>query len=192
MIVIIIIAYVVQYGRRITQKKNNQNNQPKYEWEQETPTQIETKTENNKYINGYQPKWLLSYNEKAAYKTIKQITDEKGYTVFTKVRLLDLVEPRESNRKDQSYLWKIQAKHLDFVICDKNLVAKWVIELQDNSHKKSDRIERDNLVKAILTSCNYKILMTYTATKEEINTFLSQPPKIRAGEDLSGLPANDN
>ena len=63
MIVIIIIAYVVQYGRRITQKKNNQNNQPKYEWEQETPTQIETKTENNKYINGYQPKWLLSYNE---------------------------------------------------------------------------------------------------------------------------------
>ncbi len=190
-LVIVIIVFVVKKAKEYSNSGNYKNNQPKYEWIEATQEQGETTSKKGKnYINGYQTKWLLSYNEKAAYRTIKEVAEEKGYTVFTKVRLLDLVEPRDSNKKDQSYMWKIQAKHVDFVICDKNLVAKWIIELQDSSHKNGDRIERDNLVKAILTNCNYKILMTYSASKEEINTFLDGKPKT-LGDEIKSSTASD-
>ena len=177
-IAIIIVLLVRKNTNKSTKKSNKQT--PLYEWppQQTTQTEQEITQEEPKegtgkdYRNGYQAKWLLTYNEKNAYKNIKEIADAKKYTVFTKVRLLDLVEPKSTNRTDQSYLWKIQAKHVDFVVCNENLVAKWIIELQDNSHKATNRAERDTLVKDILTACDYKVLMTYGATKEELNNFL--------------------
>ncbi len=126
------------------------------------------------YKDGYKAKKLLSKHETDAYDIIKQVADEKGYTVFTKVRLLDLVEPKETKDDSKAHLWKIQAKHVDFVVCDKELAAKWVIELQDKSHKRPDRANRDIVVKSILTACGYKILMTYNVTPEKINYFLSE------------------
>ncbi len=101
---------------------------------------------NYKYI--YEPKWLLTYNEKNAYKKIDEIIKAKNYYVFPKVRLLDLIQPRDLTNK--KYLWKIQAKHVDFVICNERLVAKWIIELQDNSHQSKDRQERDQFIFDIL------------------------------------------
>ena len=180
MVIIIVIAYIVRLTKRTYRRNRYNPEQTTFEYNQESTTQNETNNGKKNYIEGYQQKWLLSYNEKAAYKIIKQVAEEKGYTVFAKVRLLDLVEPKIENRKDQSYLWKIQAKHVDFVICDEKMVARWIIELQDSSHAKENRIERDNLVKAILTNCKYKILMTYAANKEEIEKFLNNKPKIQA------------
>ncbi len=117
LLVILIIVFIVKKVNNNSETRHNKNKQPQYyDSPYETEPQIDVNVEKGKdYKNGYQPKWLLTYNEKSAYKTIKQVTDEKGYTVFTKVRLLDLVEPRDSNRKDQSYLWKIQAKHVSCI-----------------------------------------------------------------------------
>jgi len=41
----------------------------------------------------YQRSWLFTYNEKDAYQKLKPIAEGLGYTVFAKVRLLDLVTP---------------------------------------------------------------------------------------------------
>lgn len=174
LLIIAIIIYVVGNINKKTSKTNYKEYQPQYEWSQQ-----QSKENNNEknYIDGYQKTPLLSKHEADAYKRIKEAAEEKDYTVFTKVRILDLVEPKTKYRKEQAYLWKIQAKHVDFVVCDEKMVAKWIIELQDSSHEREDRIERDNLVKAILSNCNYKILMTYTADKEEIRRFLDRPPK---------------
>lgn len=170
----IIIAFIIWKDKnkkaennKLIQQKEQNENQP----QEETPkTEIE---EGKNYRTGYQQKWLLTYNEKAAFKIIKEIAETKGYTVFAKVRMLDLVEPKSINKRDKSYLWKIQAKHVDFVICNEKLIAKWIIEIQDNSHKTTERTERDTLVKDILNACDYKVLMTYGPTKEEISNFLS-------------------
>lgn len=106
----------------------------------------------------YQPRWLFSYNEKYAYTLLKPIAEELGYTVFAKVRLLDLIEPVKGIRKYKTYFYKIQAKHVDFVLCDQNLVAEWIIELDDSSHDRPDRQERDRFVDEAVTSVGYKIL----------------------------------
>lgn len=189
LIIIGIIVYLTKNKRNNSNQRNYRDYYPQSDWQQKSEITHPKSEDEKNYIDGYQPKKLLSKHETAAYKAIKEIVSEKGYTVFTKIRLLDLVEPKITHNNEKAYLWKIQAKHVDFVVCDENLTAKWIIELQDSSHKREDRIERDNLVKAILSNCNYKILMTYTATPDEIRTFLNIPPKIRAGEDLSGLPA---
>ena len=42
------------------------------------------------------------------------------------------------------------AKHLDFVICNKDLAPVVAIELDDASHDAEDREERDDFVDAVL------------------------------------------
>ena len=55
-------------------------------------------------------------------------------------------------------MYKIQAKHVDFVICDKDMHIKVIIELDDSSHDKKDRKERDEFVDLILQSVGYKVI----------------------------------
>jgi hypothetical protein len=71
------------------------------------------------------------------------------YRVFGKVRIADVVLPVKGLDKSTwaSVFNRIKAKHFDFVLCDpQTLKVKAVIELNDKSHSKSRRIERDELV----------------------------------------------
>lgn len=133
----------------------------------------------------YQKKWILSYNEKNAYKALKALCDEKKLYLMTKVRLLDLVEPIKGNSKYKTYFYKIQAKHVDFVICDKSLTAQCIIELDDSSHNRIDRIERDKFVDEVLRSVGYTIIHTWGITEQTksdilkaLNITSSQQPGI--------------
>lgn len=106
----------------------------------------------------YKKSWLFSYNEKDAYNKLKPITDELGYTIFAKVRLLDLLEPVKGNPKYKTYFYKVQAKHVDFVLCDEKLVARYIIELDDSSHNAEARKQRDAFVDEVVQSVGYKII----------------------------------
>ena len=123
-------------------------------------------------VGAYQKKWLLTYNEKDAFKKIKAVTDEIRCYTFSKVRLLDLLEPVKGNTKYKTYFYKVQAKHVDFVLCDDQLRAKFVIELDDSTHDRPDRIERDRFVDSVLTSAGYKVLHTRTVDEIEILLFI--------------------
>ena len=126
------------------------------------------------YTNSYQPKWLFSYNEKDAYRKLKKITEPKNLTLLTKVRLFDLIEPKKDCTNIKVATWKIQAKHVDFVICNEKLVAKWIIELDDNSHIQDNRKKRDEFIDKAITNCGYKILHITGINNEEIENFLKQ------------------
>lgn len=114
----------------------------------------------------YQKRWMFTYNEKDAYSKLKPIAEELGYTVFAKVRLLDLLEPTKGNPKYKTYFYKIQSKHVDFVLCDEKLVARYIIELDDRSHDTEPRKKRDEFVDSVLTSVGYKILHARTITDD--------------------------
>lgn len=120
----------------------------------------------------YQRAWLFSYNEKDAYTKLKPIAEELGYTVFAKVRLLDLLEPMKGTKKYKTYLYKVQAKHVDFVLCDAKLVARYIIELDDNSHDTAKRKERDSFVDEVVQSVGYKIIHV-RAIDDTIRQFLA-------------------
>lgn len=150
-IIIAILVTLLIYSHKKTAKPSSS---PK-----PTPIPKEQIIENDLPIAGhYKSKWLFSYNEKDAFRKLQTIANKYDLTLLAKVRLFDLAEPIRNNPKYKTYLYKIQAKHVDFVLCNKKLVAKCVIELDDSSHDIPDRKKRDEFVDAVLTSVGYKIL----------------------------------
>lgn len=129
--------------------------------------QPETAKEQPDYSKSYQAKYLLTRNEWHEYKKLHEYAEAKNLQVCPKVRLLDLVEPRTGDNY-MSLLGKIQSKHVDFVITDKDLHVKAILELDDNSHNRPDRTERDNFVDEVLTSVGYKVIRTRSITEETL------------------------
>jgi len=82
-----------------------------------------------------------------------------GHQVFGQVRLANLVQVKQSARRDKSHWWRIQAKCLDFVLVDSaSFAPRLVIELDDRSHDRADRRERDAFVDDVLASAGIPIL----------------------------------
>jgi len=122
----------------------------------------------------YRKKYLLTKNEYWFYKNLKEIADKYGYAILAKIRFADLVEVNGEAGKSEymKYFGKIKAKHIDFILCKKeNLYPELLIELNDNSHKKEDRIKRDEFVKKIADKVGYKmIFVNGTGDLEDIVT----------------------
>ncbi len=83
----------------------------------------------------YQPiRKLVTSNELTFYQALIVVTKGK-HTVFTKVRIADLMTPRKGVH-DKKTWWRafnaIAKKHVDFVLCDPlTLEVKCLIELDD-------------------------------------------------------------
>ena len=116
--------------------------------------------------HAYQPRPLFSAHERAAYKVLREMTDELGLVLFVKVRLLDLAEPRPHHRKYQLYLNKVSAKHVDFVVCSAKSEPRLVIELDDFTHDTPSRQARDEFVDTVLESCGYGVVHTRNVDRD--------------------------
>lgn len=68
--------------------------------------------------------------------------------------------------------YKIQSKHVDFVLCNTELKAQHVIELDDATHDRPDRIERDRFVDSALEMAGYNVLHTREINENEILRFI--------------------
>lgn len=162
LLIIIIIILVIKNARK--NKKARQTRPTSYA----TPelSTIEPKEESREelqeidYTTAYQSRYLLTKNEWYQYKKLKEIADAKGYVICPKVRLLDIIEPRKGAKKYKTLFYKIQAKHVDFLICDRDMHIRAIIELDDNSHDEQERKERDAFVTLILQSVGYKVIHT--------------------------------
>ena len=103
---------------------------------------------------------LFTNAEKAFLSVLRDIVGD-DYLIQGKVRLADLISPDSSLSRTQTK-WafrKISQKHVDFVICDKqdfNILG--VVELDDKSHLRPDRIARDKFVDAALAAAGIPIL----------------------------------
>jgi len=91
---------------------------------------------------------LLSPAERSFLGVLDQAVGSR-YRVFAKVRVADVVGVQSMRDRSawQRAFNKISAKHFDFVLCaadDLSVVA--VVELDDKSHKRSKRRERDSFL----------------------------------------------
>jgi hypothetical protein len=83
------------------------------------------------------------------------------YRVFGKVRIADVVETKRglSGSRRQSAFNRINAKHFDFLLCDKeNLPVVCAIELDDKSHSGSSRQQRDVFVTELCRNVGLPLL----------------------------------
>lgn len=72
------------------------------------------------------------------------------FRIFAQVHLDCLLEPTSYGR-DRLYAFRhINQKSVDFVLCDRQLRTVLAIELDDSSHNRPDRVQRDQLVESLL------------------------------------------
>ena len=111
--------------------------------------EIEEKN-NNKYIA---KEYLLTTTELKFYKILKQITDELNLVICPQVAMYGIL-----NSENYKSFNKISRKTIDFVIAEQNLKIKLCIELDDYTHNRQRRIQRDIFVNEIFKTTNVKIL----------------------------------
>jgi very-short-patch-repair endonuclease len=101
---------------------------------------------------------MLTAAERDFFAALRDATPA-GHQIFAQVRLANLVRVKQSARRDKSHWWRIQAKCLDFVLVDSATFAtRLVVELDDASHERADRRERDAFIDDVLAAAGIPIL----------------------------------
>lgn len=163
LVLILLILWIIYDNIKL--KRNYQSketpNVPKQE-----PSTIVNESE---YVGQYQKRYLLSKNEYREYTKLKEFANKRNLQVCPKVRLLDLIEPKRGVKHYKTLFYKVQAKHVDFVICDQNLYVKAILELDDSSHDQTDRQNRDKFVDTILTDVGYKVIHTKSISETTLD-----------------------
>lgn len=86
---------------------------------------------------------FITDNELKLYKVLKKVAYELKFDLFTQVALNRILEVN-NRRKQQQLRNRIDKKSIDFVLYDektKKIVC--CIELDDSTHEREERIERD-------------------------------------------------
>jgi len=130
--------------------------------------------------------FLLTPAEKEFFVVLLEAVSD-SYLVFAKVRLSDIVSvPKMENKQYYHFFNKIQSKHVDFLLCDKETTKPILaIELDDSSHEKPRRRSRDSLVNAIFESASLPILHIPTAQSYEIEMLSAEIRGIFSTEESS-------
>jgi hypothetical protein len=104
---------------------------------------------------------LMTRAELAFFRTLQTAVPPR-YVIVPQMRLANLmhVQPHVHTTKKGKYaFYRIQAKCVDFVLCDAQTYAPaLVIELDDRSHDRPDRQARDQFVDAALAAIDLPIL----------------------------------
>ncbi|MHB1416043.1 MAG: DUF2726 domain-containing protein [Chloroflexota bacterium] len=108
---------------------------------------------------------LVSSAERQFYHQLRDVASAQGWAVFGKVRLEDLIEVRPGSANFNSHRGRIKARHIDFVLCKpESLAPLLAIELNDLSHNRPERQERDEFVERALLAAGLPILWIKGAT----------------------------
>ncbi len=147
---------------------------------------------------------LFTPAERSFYGVLQQALGD-SFVVFGKVRLGDVVQPIKGLGKSlgQTARNKINLKHLDFVICKADgLSLVTAVELDDSSHQRKDRGERDAFVDQALKSAGIP-LVRFAAKKgyelaevktrlAECRTFSALPGQVTHQIPSVAKPATPN
>ena len=91
---------------------------------------------------------FLSPAEFSFYKVLLSLVGAR-LTIQSKVRLADVFFVARPN-ENAGFFNRIAQKHLDFLVCDSvTMKPLFGIELDDSSHKRNDRQERDEFVENV-------------------------------------------
>lgn len=110
---------------------------------------------------------ILTKNELQLYNTLYCVAIRNGWMVLMKMRLADIIGVRKGTDDYMKYFNKIKAKHTDFVLCDPiTLDVLAGIELDDDSHKRPDRIERDVFVNKVYQAADIPLIHVWNPISE--------------------------
>jgi hypothetical protein len=102
---------------------------------------------------------LMSKAERSFFGVLEQVTDSSKYYIFPQVSLNNLVTVEKGTGSYQTYHNKVDRKSVDFVLFEKSTISPVLaIELDDSSHDREDRQERDAFVDRVLAKAGLPLL----------------------------------
>lgn len=163
LITLVLIIYFIEKSNRKSNNKvkemNDMKNIMTLEKESNKEANLEEKINYKQY---YQPKkYVITKNELNFYNVLMQIAKELDLVVFSQVSLYNILETKQDldYKTKTIYFNKIAAKSIDFVLVDKNNCRiKLCIELDDITHKKEKRIERDKFINQLFKQLEINLL----------------------------------
>ncbi len=125
----------------------------------------------------YSKKEFLTPTELEFFKTLIQVVNGK-YFISPQIQLARMLSVQAGTTDWKKYFNRIIQKSVDFVLLDKNTMEViLVIELDDYTHKRYDRNQRDNFVDNALKAANIPILhipVSNNYNPEELNSHILQ------------------
>ena len=163
LIILVLIIYFIEKSNKKSNNKvkemNDMKNIMTLEKESNKEGNLEEKINYKQY---YQPKkYVITKNELNFYNVLMQIAKELDLVVFSQVSLYNILETKQDldYKTKTIYFNKIAAKSIDFVLVDKNNCRiKLCIELDDITHKKEKRIERDKFINQLFKELEINLL----------------------------------
>lgn len=124
---------------------------------------------------------FLSPAEHNFFFNLKAVVGDSAH-IFSKVKLSDLFYAKTGDHgQNRSYTNRIDRKHIDFLLCDtKSLIPFLGIELDDKSHQRADRQERDDFVNHVFEAARLPLMhvsvqrgYSQSELKSRISAYLS-------------------
>ncbi len=110
-----------------------------------------------KYLYGRKAS-VMTHTEQEFFRLLTRIIGDR-FLVFPQIHLPSIVEHKIKGQSWFGAFRHIDEKSVDYVLCEKNsLHTVLAIELDDPSHERPDRIQRDIEVQRILESANLPLL----------------------------------
>jgi very-short-patch-repair endonuclease len=131
---------------------------------------------------GYQyirKQFFMTKAEHEFFDALMTAVGDRFY-IFAQVHLPTLLDHKVKGQSWVGAFSHINRKSVDFVLCDKEYISpKLAIELDDKSHERPDRIDRDREVERMLKEAGFPLLRienqhSYNPTElvEKINEIL--------------------
>ena len=103
--------------------------------------------------------YLISKAERSFFGVLEQVTDSSKYYIFPQMLLSNIVDVEKGTKSPRGFRNKIDHKTIDFVLFDRNTISPVLaIELDDSSHDREDRQERDAFVDRVLAKVGLPLL----------------------------------
>jgi hypothetical protein len=102
--------------------------------------------------------YLLTQAERSLFGVLTEVINDR-YFIFAKVRLADVVWRPKGTESRQSHFNRMQSKHIDFMICDRESFRPLLcVELDDASHGRADRMTRDGFLDLALRAAGLPLI----------------------------------
>jgi len=102
--------------------------------------------------------WFLTKAEHEFFNVLVQVAGQ-DYVIFAQVHLPTLLDEKVVGQNWKAAFRHVSQKSVDFVLCDKAYLSpKLAIELDDRSHERADRKDRDVEVERILKVAGMPLL----------------------------------
>lgn len=140
---------------------------------------LKTRKEKTEHLPYTKKQYFLTNNERSLLAVIEKIVDNRYY-IFPQVHFSKIIYAQGQQNFKNPYFNKIDRKSADFVLFDKqNVSPVLVIEVDDASHNRPDRIERDGFIDRVLERCGIPIVRVQPLVSEgELREMLEKGLKV--------------